>query len=422
MPRGRVAGVSNKLDQYLAAAQRERTTKAYASAIRHFEVDWGGMLPASGEGVARYLADHAESLTANTLRQRLAALGHWHSAHGFVDPTRMPIVKQALRGIRVVHARVERQATPLQLTDLGRVAEWQGEAIAHAQANHDRPGELRALRDRALILLGFWRGFRSDELIHLRVEHITFEPGGMKCFLRRTKTDTGKTYKVPALTRWCAVDAVREWLRVSGLTEGPLLPKVGPQGQFGTKHLHANSVIRMLRSAMARAGLPAQLYSSHSLRRGFASWATRNGWDLKSLMAYVGWRDPASAMRYIDTTDRFDLPASESSATSVALIAPEPPSTAKREIVLELHLRALRPGGRGARQAHRVIEQNYLSPFAAHRLDAKGTNYRLMMSADELEREEDIAQLLDSIYRVAGDHDSEIEAVLTDPSSGQHWE
>lgn len=163
-------------------------------------------------------------------------------------------------------------------------------------------------------------------------------------------------------------------------------------------------------------------YSSHSLRRGFASWATRNGWDLKSLMAYVGWRDPSSAMRYIDTTDRFELPASESTTPAVALIAPEPPSAAKREIVLELHLRALRPGGRGARQAHRVIEQNYLSPFAAHRLDAKGTNYRLMMSADELEREEDIAQLLDSIYRVAGDHDSEIQAVLTDPTSGQHWE
>lgn len=414
--------MSSKLDQYLAAAQRERTTKAYASAIRHFEVDWGGMLPASADAVAHYLADHAEQLAANTLRQRLAALGHWHTAHGFVDPTRMPIVKQALRGIRVVHARVERQATPLQLNDLGRIADWQSQAIAHARANDDCRGELRALRDRAMILLGFWRGFRSDELIHLRVEHITFEPGGMQCFLRRTKTDTGKTYKVPALTRWCAVDAVREWLRVSGLTQGPLLPKVGLQGQLGTKRLHANSVIKMLRSAMARAGLPAQQYSSHSLRRGFASWATRNGWDLKSLMAYVGWRDPASAMRYIDTTERFELPSTEAIAPAVALIAPDPAPAITREIVLDLHLRALRPGSRGARQAHRVIEQNYLSPFAAHRLDAKGTSYRLMMSGDALEREEDIAQLLDAIYRVAGDHDSAIEAVLTDPESGQHWE
>ncbi|NVL47787.1 tyrosine-type recombinase/integrase, partial [Pseudomonas syringae pv. actinidiae] len=38
----------------------------------------------------------------------------------------------------------------------------------------------------------------------------------------------------------------------------------------------------------------------HSLRRGFASWAHAAGWDLKSLMAYVGWRDIKSAMRYID--------------------------------------------------------------------------------------------------------------------------
>ncbi|EPM80945.1 cointegrate resolution protein S, partial [Pseudomonas syringae pv. actinidiae ICMP 18804] len=49
-----------------------------------------------------------------------------------------------------------------------------------------------------------------------------------------------------------------------------------------------------------RAGIAAEHYTSHSLRRGFASWAHAAGWDLKSLMAYVGWRDIKSAMRYID--------------------------------------------------------------------------------------------------------------------------
>jgi len=414
--------MTSKLDQYLAAARRERTAKAYAAAIRHFEVDWGGILPTSGETVARYLADHAPQLSANTLRQRLAALGQWHTAHGFVDPTRMPIVKQTLRGIRVIHAQVERQAAPLQIDQLGQVADWLTQSIVHARSQRDRASELRALRDRAMILLGFWRGFRSDELIHLRVEHVAFEPGGMICFLRKTKTGTGKTYKVPALTRWCAVAAVREWLDVSGLTEGPLLPKVGLQGRLGTKSLHANSVIKMLRVAMARAGLPAQQYSSHSLRRGFASWATRNGWDVKSLMAYVGWRDPSSAMRYIDSTDRFDLPGSASSSPeTVALAKPDAPKE-QTELHLELKLTSIRSGVRGLRQAHRVIEQIYLAPYAAHRLDAQGNRYRLRMPAATIEREEEIASLLDSIYRVAADHDCTIEAVLSDKATGKFWE
>lgn len=54
------------------------------------------------------------------------------------------------------------------------------------------------------------------------------------------------------------------------------------------------------------AGLPdTDEYSSHSLRRGFAGWANANGWDVKALMEYVGWRDVHSAMRYIDGGDPF---------------------------------------------------------------------------------------------------------------------
>jgi hypothetical protein len=37
----------------------------------------------------------------------------------------------------------------------------------------------------------------------------------------------------------------------------------------------------------------------------FLSWAASNGWNLKTLMEYVGWTDAKSAMRYIDTIDPF---------------------------------------------------------------------------------------------------------------------
>ena len=57
---------------------------------------------------------------------------------------------------------------------------------------------------------------------------------------------------------------------------------------------------------LAEAGIAsAELYSSHSLRRGFANWATSNGWDLKTLMEYVGWKNVQSAMRYVDSADPF---------------------------------------------------------------------------------------------------------------------
>lgn len=61
-------------------------------------------------------------------------------------------------------------------------------------------------------------------------------------------------------------------------------------------------MIPLLRQALERAGIAGQMYTTHSLRRGFATWAHRSGWDLKSLMSYVGWKDMKSAMRYVEAT------------------------------------------------------------------------------------------------------------------------
>ncbi len=45
------------VDQYINAATHDNTRKSYQSAIEHFEVQWGGFLPATADSIARYLAD-----------------------------------------------------------------------------------------------------------------------------------------------------------------------------------------------------------------------------------------------------------------------------------------------------------------------------------------------------------------------------
>jgi integrase len=300
----------NDLQRYLDAATRTNTRRSYDTAVRHFEEDWGGYLPATADSVARYLVDYAGKLSINTLKQRLAALAQWHTQQGFTDPTRASVVRKVLKGIQALHPNQERRAAPLHLTQLAQVADWLEVAAASARVGNDRATELRSLRDRALILVGFWRGFRGDELIRLRVEHITVAPGhGMTCFLPRTKSDrgsTGTTFKVPALSRWCPVSATVRWLTLTGMTQGPLLRGVDRWAHVSDSGLHANSVIPLLRRLFTAAGLPTpDAYSAHSLRRGFAGWATENGWDVKTLMEYVGWKDVHSALRYINAAEGF---------------------------------------------------------------------------------------------------------------------
>lgn len=310
----------SNLDTYLAAAVRDNTRKSYQSAVRHFEVEWGGFLPATPDSVARYLADHGESLSVNTLRQRLAALAQWHVDQGFPDPTKTPMVRQVMRGIQTLRPAQEKRARPLQLDQLTQVDTWLADAIGTATALGDTSAAMRRRRDRALVLLGFWRGFRGDELTRLRVEDVAVTPGeGMICFLRQTKGDRqlkGGTFKVPVLSRLCPVSAYLEWIAAARLDGGPVFRPIDRWGRVGDSALHIDSLVPLLRGILQEAGVEAaELYSAHSLRRGFASWATANGWGLKTLMEHVGWKNAQSAMRYIDTDDPFNRRRIEQSIT-----------------------------------------------------------------------------------------------------------
>jgi integrase len=300
----------SNIDIYVNAATRENTLRSYQAAVRHFEVEWGGLLPASVDAVARYLADYAEVLALNTLQQRLAALAAWHYTHGFPDPTKAPLVRKVLKGIRTLHPEKEKQARPLQLEQVSQVVHWVDDAIAAATASDNRTGVLRLTRDRALLLLGFWRGFRGDELARLEVQHIDAIAGqGMMCFLPYSKGDRdarGRTFKAPALRQLCPVQAYVAWIGLAGLTAGPVFRAVDRWGNVSEAGLHINSLVPLLRTLFYDAGIASpEQYSGHSLRRGFATWATSNGWDLKTLMAYVGWRDAQSAMRYVESADPF---------------------------------------------------------------------------------------------------------------------
>lgn len=300
----------SKIDTYLHAATRDNTRQSYQAAVRHFEIVWGGFLPATADSIARYLVDHAETLAINTLRQRLAALAQWHIDQGFPDPTKAPVVRKVFRGIQVLHPAQEKRAKPLQLDQLEQTVRWLETAIDGARAGRDRGAELRHTRDKALLLLGFWRGFRGDELTSLQIDHVEIMPGeGMTCYFPQTKGDRqyqGTTFKAPALSRLCPVDAYVAWVESAHLTTGPVFRAVDRWGHVRHDGLHPDSLAPLLRTILADAGIvSANLYSGHSLRRGFANWATSNGWDLKALMEYVGWKNVQSALRYVEGADPF---------------------------------------------------------------------------------------------------------------------
>jgi integrase len=437
--------MATEVQDYVLAADRENTVRSYASALRNFETVWKGMLPATVDTVARYLAEHASIYRISTLRLHLAALARWHADNGFADPTRSPLVHKVLRGIRSKHGTAQRRARPLQLDVLETVSDWLLEAQALASKHGRRTEQLRRSRDRSLLLLGFWRAFRADELANMRIEEVVAVRGvGLTCRPGRTKTtdeDEERAFHCPALSRLCPVDAYLDWLAVSGLTSGPVYPGIDRWGNVSQQPMKSQAVLPLLRRILEDAGTAdADTYSSHSLRRGFAGWASANGWELKELMEHVGWRDVNSALRYIDIPQdsmksKFERGLANSAtaptqmpelpAPNTAPMLAQAPARTQRFATIQLRLLLTKPGGtrQGTERAQRQIESVHLVKFGARQIDRDGRRFELQVPFHDRDNlDETLLDLLDELYRVAMACECLLEASLHEPETDTTWD
>jgi hypothetical protein len=122
---------------------------SYQSAVLILKWNGGGFLPASAESLSRYLAHYAGSLAVSTLQQRMAALAQWHIEHGFPDPTKLPVVRKVLKGIRTLHPVQEKRARPLQFELMRQLAAWLDEPIARSAEASDQAARMRHHRHKA---------------------------------------------------------------------------------------------------------------------------------------------------------------------------------------------------------------------------------------------------------------------------------
>jgi site-specific recombinase XerD len=107
-----------------------------------------------------FLADQATlGKRASTLGRRLAAVRYFHRAAGYETPTSDEKVKTVLSGLRrtIGAAPVRKRAATADIVI----------AISPTATS------LRALRNRAIILLGFAGAFRRSELVALNVDDLT---------------------------------------------------------------------------------------------------------------------------------------------------------------------------------------------------------------------------------------------------------
>jgi integrase len=264
---------------YHEKALSENTRRAYRRGWEDFaqfceEHDFP-LVPSTEQAVVLFLTERARSLSPSTLNQRLAAIQHVHDQRDEKSPTRSKAVRNVMRGIRREEDHAPRQAKPLLSEDVKAMVD-----TLHCDSG-TRPKRLRALRNRALILIGFAGAFRRSELAALRREDVEERPNGLLVTIPESKTDQEGTGQQVAIHRvggaYCPVGALKTWMETTGIDSGPLFRGVRQNGRLRPNAVTGKTVGTVVRDAAEAAGLPdTDRITGHSLRAGHITQASKN--------------------------------------------------------------------------------------------------------------------------------------------------
>ncbi|SEN53543.1 Site-specific recombinase XerD [Loktanella fryxellensis] len=302
---------------YSADALSDNTRAAYAADWAAF-ARWCRMrgaspLPPSPQLVGLYIADlaapqgRAPALSPASIARRLSGLSWHYAQRGQPLDRKDRHIAAVLAGIRRRHARPPVQKEAILPEDL----------IAMLAT---LPHDLRGLRDRALLLIGFAGGLRRSEITGL--DHGRDDTPDSRGWVQ--VLDGGLIVTLQGKTGWreveigrgsvdttCPVHALQRWLNFARIDFGPLFVATTRDGTRATdRRLSDKHVARLIKTCVRHAGLRSDLseaarvglYSGHSLRAGLASSAAV---DEAQLQKHLGHASAEMTRRYQRRRDRF---------------------------------------------------------------------------------------------------------------------
>ena len=235
----------------------ESSRRSYAIDFRYFAT-WclaKGLtsLPAAPKTLARYLTWLAKrGLAVATIARRAAAVRYVHQIGGHASPTDAILVKATVRGIRRSIGTAPAQKTALTAKMVGKLLDTCDDSLL-------------GRRDRALLALGFAGALRRSELVAVQVADLTDTERGMDLRIRRSKGDQegkGVVLAIPHGDFLLPVQAIRDWLAASGISEGPVFRPVLKGSRLGNAALTPHAVAVLAKKRAGLAGIDPVLVSA----------------------------------------------------------------------------------------------------------------------------------------------------------------
>ena len=289
----------------LKSSKANNTLRAYKSDFKDFGAFCAkhGMnsLPSEPKIVSLYLTHISKNSKISTLRRRLVSISMVHKLKGHYLDTKHPIIVENLMGIRRIKGSIQKGKKPLLINNLKRIINV---------INEHKIEDIKKLRDKTIILVGFGGGFRRTELISIDYEDLEFVSEGVKITVKKSKTDQfgeGMIKGLPYFTNetYCPVSNLKKWLEISKIKSGPLFRRFTKGSSLSVKRLTDQSVVLLMKEYLNLAGIENKDFAGHSLRSGFATVAAEHGADERSIMAMTGHKTTQMVRRYIKEANIF---------------------------------------------------------------------------------------------------------------------
>jgi site-specific recombinase XerD len=290
----------------LQSSKANNTVRAYKSDFNDFGIfcSQNGFksLPSEPKIVSLYLT-HLSTKDAkmSTLKRRLVSIGVIHKLKGHYLDTKHPAIIENIMGIKRRKGSVQKSKKPILINSL--------KEIINVIDQQDKE-EIKKLRDRSIILIGFSGGFRRNEIVSLDYDDLDFVPEGLKINIKRSKTDQfgeGFTKALPYFdgSKYCPVVSLKNWIDISSITSGPVFRRFVKGSKLSEKRLTDQTVALLIKEYLNLAGIDSKNYSGHSLRSGFATSAAESGAEERSIMAMTGHKSTEMVRRYIKEANLF---------------------------------------------------------------------------------------------------------------------
>lgn len=241
-----------------------------------------------------------------TIKQAVSNICTLHLMQGFPNPQNKKVT-EFLKGAKVTINRTEKQAKGMTIQDIERGLQNIEQELLEGSIT-----EMRAKRDKAILLLGFFGCFRRSELCDLHINDSTTA----KCFVRdhlkgievvmkQFKHSTETKYKsIPAnpASKLCPVAAVRNWImevKKQVSTPSNVFVSIHRSGKIKGKKLNGQTIGVLVKKYCGPE------FSGHSLRVGFAQTARDSGASIEDIKRMGNWVTDAMPSKYARDSDRW---------------------------------------------------------------------------------------------------------------------